>query len=162
MNFSNYSVILKACRHWKDGTQFNVFHYKIAKPPQIHSWHQVILISGFCWLFGVHYRKPFDRSLSPLLVDITQSVDGLNRTDSWRKGEITLSASAETSVFCPHILEHSQFSNFSIQTGTYTIGPQFSDLWTLTELHHWLSWFSGWRTADYGLFCFHNHVSQFL
>ena len=59
-------------------------------------------------------------------------------------------ACSETSVFsCPRT-QGSWLSGFGPRSGLTPSAPQFSSLWTLTELHHQLPWFSSLQTAAYG------------
>ena len=59
LNFSNYSVIFKACGHWEEEAHFGVFHFRASTHPFLKSGD--IGERGVYELFGVHHREYFER-----------------------------------------------------------------------------------------------------
>lgn len=90
------------------------------------------------------------RSLpSPMPVGIIQFVEGLNRTEKQRKGKFVLFGWGWMSIFSCSWTSVLLVLRPSDSDRNLHYWLPFSGLWTWTELHHQLAWFS-MQTASHG------------
>lgn len=101
-------------------------------------------------------RLSKEDSSSPVWKGIIKSVEGLNRTKMWRKGEFILFSGAGAFIFSyPQMSELlNSLSPLFLRPSAsewelHLLLPWFSGLQTKPELHHWPSWFSSLQMADH-------------
>ena len=97
------------------------------------------------------------RQPSPMQVGIIHFIEVLNRMKSrrWRKLPFLLPPCL---LRLGHLVSTSQPSDWDLKLWL----PQFSGLWTQTELYHWLSWISSWWTANHGTYQPMSHHSTYI